>query len=423
MTAYLPRVVDGELDALLPHLAALAIDGARGVGKTTTARQRARTELRLDESAVAATVAAEPGRITSSPRPTLVDEWQQVPETWDVVRRAVDDGAEPWSFILTGSATPAIGATVHSGAGRIVSVQMRPLSLAEREGATPTVSLAELLAGGTPAVGGESALDLARYVDHVTDSGFPAIRRLPARARRAQLDAYLAERLTRDLPEVGAVVRRPATLRAWLQAYAAATSTTASYREIDRAASPGDGDPPARSTSIRYRDWLTSLWLLDPVPAWTGLGRPLAALARAPKHHLVDPALAARLLNVSAGSLLDGEGRTLARSGPLVGALFESLATLHVRVLAQAAEARTSHLRTQRGEREVDLVVERHDGRVLAIEVKLSATVRDEDVRHLLWLRDKLGTRLSDAVVVTTGPTAYRRRDGVAVVPLGLLGP
>ncbi len=116
-------------------------------------------------------------------------------------------------------------------------------------------------------------------------------------------------------------------------------------------------------------------------------------------------------------------GSRLPRDGTLLGHLFESLVTSSVRVHAQAAEATVHHLRTRSGGREVDLVVQRRDGRVLAIEVKLTASVRDADVRHLLWLRDRLGADLVDAIVVTTGADAYRRRDGVAVVPAALLGP
>jgi hypothetical protein len=110
------------------------------------------------------------------------------------------------------------------------------------------------------------------------------------------------------------------------------------------------------------------------------------------------------------------------RDGPFLGALFESLVTQSVRVYAQAAEASVKHLRTHRGEHEVDLIVERADGRIVALEVKLSATVEDRDVRHLLWLRESLGDSLLDAAVITTGRHAFRRADGIAVVPAALLG-
>jgi predicted AAA+ superfamily ATPase len=143
-----------------------------------------------------------------------------------------------------------------------------------------------------------------------------------------------------------------------------------------------------------------------------------------PKHHLLDPALAARLLEVDAEALLTGRDVDdwVPRDGVLLGHLFESLVVLCVRVFAQASEASVMHMKDQKGKHEVDLIVRGRARRVLAIEVKLG-TVDDRDVRHLRWLADQLGDDLLDVVVVTTGPYAYRRRDGIAVVPLALLGP
>ena len=150
----------------------------------------------------------------------------------------------------------------------------------------------------------------------------------------------------------------------------------------------------------------------------------MRGLTKGPKHHLADPALAARLMGVGASALLDGKGRVLPGGlATALGALYEGLATLTVRACAQAAEATTSHLRTSGGDREVDLIVERHDGRAVGLEVKLAPTVSDRAVRHLHWLKDQHGDRISDLAVLTTGPHAYRRPDGIAVVPLGLLGP
>lgn len=166
---------------------------------------------------------------------------------------------------------------------------------------------------------------------------------------------------------------------------------------------------------------LERLWIVDPVPAWLPRRTRIARLAAPPKHQLADPALAAELLGVDVDALLQGKliGDRVPRDGLLLGGLFESLVPLDVRVYAQAAEARVAHLRTWRGEREVDLIVERRDGRVLAIEVKLARVPRDEDVRHLRWLGDEL----LDAIVITSGPTAYRRKDGIGVIPAALLGP
>jgi predicted AAA+ superfamily ATPase len=422
---YHRRVVDTELDELLADLAAISLEGAKAVGKTATATQRAASIYELDRADVRELVSADPDRVLSSPPPVLLDEWQRLPAVWDAVRRAVDEDPSSGRFLLTGSASPASPQT-HSGAGRIVRMRMRPLSLVERDVATPTVSLALLLAGGRPVVDGSSGVRLERYVEEIVASGFPGIRPLGERARRAQLDGYLARIVDRDFTDMGRSVRNPIVLRRWMAAYAAATATVASYDSIRGAATGGEGDKPAKTTTQPYRDILERLWVVDPVPAWTATRNYLHGLGSAPKHHLADPALAARILGLDASALLEGRAvePTFPRDGSFLGALFESLVTLDVRVYAQAAEARVGHLRTHRGAHEVDLIVARADQSVVAIEVKLASAVNDHDVRHLRWLQEEIGDRLLDAVVITTGDYAYRRPDdGIAVIPAALLGP
>ncbi len=421
---YIPRLVDGELRELLHELPAVVIEGPKGVGKTATARRLARTEYALDRPQTLEVVRAEPSRALAGRTPILIDEWQRYPPIWDLCRRAIDEAPTPGRFLLVGSASPA-GTGTHSGAGRIVTVRMRPLSLAERRIAPPTVSLHALLGGTRPAIGGDTDVGLDAYVHEILAGGFPAIRRTGGRARRALLDGYLDRIIDREIPELGRQVRRPATLRRWMAAYAAATGTTASYETIRDAATPGEATKPAKTTTIPYRDMLERLWILDPIPAWHPSRSHLRRLGAKPRHHLVDPALAARLLGVDRDALLHGEQGSVPfpRDGTLLGSLFESLVALSVRVYAQAAEAQVRHLRTTRGDHEVDLVAVRDDQRVLAIEVKLSATVTDHDVRHLRWLQRQLGDDLLDAVVVTTGKVAYRRPDGIVVAPAVLLGP
>ncbi len=410
---YQRRIVDDELDQLLPGVAALVIEGAKAVGKTATAMQRAATVRALDDPAQRAVAVADPARLLEGEAPVLIDEWQHVPDTWDLVRRAVDAGAPPGRFLLTGSALPA-GLETHSGAGRIVSVRLRPLAIAERDPSAGGVSLGTLLEGDRPKLTGTCEWRLERYVDEILASGFPGLRGVTGRALRAQLDGYLARIVDRDFPELGHDVRNPAALRRWMNAYAAASSSTASFESIRDAATGGQGDKPAKTTTIPYRDVLERLWILEPVPAWLPSRNRMARLASSPKHQLVDPALATRLLGVDMEALL--------RDGVMLGALFESLVTLSVRVYAQAAEATVRHLRMAGGEHEVDLIVERADGRVVAFEVKLRRDVGDADVRHLKWLSDRIGDELLDAVVLTTGAEAYRRADGIAVVPAALLG-
>ncbi|NJC21455.1 hypothetical protein BJ994_000531 [Arthrobacter pigmenti] len=419
MASYVERVVDKELDELFPTLSAIALDGPKGVGKTATAARRAASTFFLDSPAERELLRADPRAILRAHPPVLVDEWQFEPPLWDVVRRAVDDGAAPASFLLTGSATPRPGTDTHSGAGRIVSLRMRPLAFSERRLAEPTVSLAAMF-NKDSAISGRSTLELPDYVREILASGFPGIRTLPPRARRLQLAGYVDRIVDRDVPEQGYALRRPQSLRLWLTAYSAATSTTASYSRILDAATTGDSDKPSKVTTATYRDLLTRLWILDPLPAWVPSPNPFTRLAVMPKHQLADPALAATLTGTTEQSI--GSTRGFAGGGWL-GQLFESLATLSVRVLAQAAEASVGHFRTRNGDREVDLVLERYDGKLVALEIKLAATVSDRDVNHLHWLRSVLGDRLADAAVLTTGPAAYRRADGIAVIPLSLLGP
>lgn len=427
LMTYLERTIDAELDELLPHLVAVALDGPKGVGKTETAGRRVSHTFSLDNPDQREIVAANFDLNALPEGGVLFDEWQHLPQVWDSVRRKVDAGAPPGRFLLTGSATPVDAAGTHSGAGRIVSLRMRPMGLHERGLLEPTVSFNELLygseggpdfgyAGAQAQIEGPSDFSIVEYAQAIASSGFPGIAPLPPRLQRVQLDSYLLRIIDRDLPDRDVEVRRPETLRRWLAAYAAASSTTATYSSILDATTGGDGYQPAKDTTLRYRDHLQQLWLLDPIPGWTSFRNPLKRVSQAPKHQLADPALALRLLDLSATDLLNGRG------AHMFGPLLESLAALGVRILAQAAQARVFHLRTHGGDHEVDLVVEGQGGALLGIEVKLAAGIDDRDVRHLHWFKDQMHGDVSDLVILTTGSQAYRRTDGVAVVPLALLG-
>jgi predicted AAA+ superfamily ATPase len=293
---------------------------------------------------------ADPSRLLDGERPILIDEWQRLPAIWDLVRRADDDGAPPGSFLLTGSAAPDPPPT-HSGAGRIVSLRMRPMSFSERVPGH-TVSLAELLTGSRPSISGTSTITLAEYTEEILASGLPGIRRLTGRARRLQLDGYLLRIVDREIPdEAGVAIRSPATLRRWLAAYAAATATTTSFEKIRDAASPGQDHKPAKDTVQSYREALSRLWLLDEIDAWVPANNPLNELGLAPKHQLADSALATRLLGVDAPTL--SSGGQLGPAGTLLGALFESLVALSVKAYAALSDAVVGHMRTARGRQEI----------------------------------------------------------------------
>jgi len=424
MAEYLRRIVDDDLDQLFAALPAIALEGPKGVGKTATAERRAATTFRLDNPAQRAVAIADPHVVVSATPPVLIDEWQHVPPVWDAVRRDVDRDMSPGRYLLAGSATTRTPPT-HSGAGRIVSIRLRPLALSERGLCSPSVSLGVLLTGARPLVSGATSVGLSDYAREIVASGSPGMRHLAGRALRTQLDSYITRIVDRDFDEQGHSVRKPDALRRWMAAYAAATATTTSMAKIRKAASGNDEDVPTKVTLSAYRDVLSRIWIIDPVPGWLPTRNHLARLNQAPKHHLADPGLAARLLGVDEGALLTGAtaGHVGPRHGTLLGQLFESLVALSVRAYAQAAEARVRHLRTKEGRQEVDLIVERPDQRIVAVETKLNSAITDDDVRHLLWLRETLGDDVLDLVVVNTGPFAYRRPDGVAVVPAALLGP
>jgi predicted AAA+ superfamily ATPase len=209
---YSPRTLDQRLDVLLRGLPALVIDGPKAVGKTATASRRATTVLNLDDLVERTLVQADRDRILRLPGPVLIDEWQLDPPVWDRVRRAVDAGAAPGSFLLTGSAAPT-SAPMHTGAGRIVRVRMRPMSVAERGLVAPTVSLAGLLAGDLPTVEGVSPVTLSDYADEIVTGGLPGLRLLDPEVRPVALRGYVDAIVEREFPEVGHVVRRPSALR------------------------------------------------------------------------------------------------------------------------------------------------------------------------------------------------------------------
>ena len=420
---YHARTVDGQLVDLMAGLPAVSIEGAKGVGKTATARRLVTDWVALDRDRTRQVVAADPEIVLARPTPLLIDEWQLVPSVWDVVRRAVDEDRTAGRFLLTGSALPPAQARIHSGAGRIVRLMMRPMTLPERHVCTPTVSLDQLLSGSRGPIAGRCQLRLADYTEEIIASGFPGIRQDPPSYRKDTLASYLDEAVERDIPELGEAIRRPHALKAWLTAYAAASATTTAYTQILDSATAGEPNKPARNTVAGYRELLKRMWILDPLEAWTPVLNPLKRLAQAPKHHLVDPALAASLVGATTDSLLRADGPHDTRpEGTLLAALFESLAVMTVRVLAQSADARVFHLRTQGGEHEVDIIVERPDHKVLAIEVKLSAAPGPSASKHLSWLEHLIGADLLDKAIITTGEFAFRQKDGTAIIPLGLLG-
>ena len=420
---HIPRCAEIWLGEMLPYLPAIMIDGAKGVGKTQTAEQFANTVFELDQTAVREVLSADYDRLREDNPPILLDEWQWLPEVWDRVRRMVDRNAPAGSIILTGS-VQSKNPNLHSGAGRIVRMRMRPLSLAERIRPKEMVALSDCLNDSVPArLRIKSPLKFSDYMYEIIRSGFPSIYSAPEQIRKSLIDSYLDNIVEREFLAQGLRVHQPQALRRWLTSYAAATGTTTSYTKILDAASAGEDNKPAKPTTTAYREALHRLWLIDDLAIW-GEGEDFfGRLKKTPKHFLADPALEARLLGLNAHDLINGTARNQydPEYGSIAGRLFESLCAMSLRTYAINCGASVSHLRNARGSREVDFIIQR-DQDIVAIEAKMSASVTDEDVENLNWFAEEVGTRVKEKIVLTTGEWAYRRIDGVLVIPAALFG-
>ena len=406
---YLRRHIDERLARLLAAHPACLVEGVRGAGKTSTASRLAGATLRLDHPPTAQRVASDPeAACLGLPSPVLIDEWQRVPTVWDAVRRMVDDDRSPGRFILSGSARSAVDADVHTGAGRIFPLRLRPMTLSERRGEVPAVALADLAEHGIDAVrGARSAFEVVEQVATTVDSGLPGYLGMDSADHQEALRAYLDLAVSRDLAEIASAMRNTSKLRRYLRAYGASVGTIAEHALIHHAAGV------AKATGETYHDLLTRLGLIEELPGWSN--NRLRRLTKRPKRHLVDPAFAAADHHDTLSVLQRRRSR--------LGELFEGAAVCQIRATAEAMGLgwHFGHLRTSGGEDEIDLVADLPDGGVLAFEVKLSETVTAADARHLRTLRDRLGDTFRAGLVVHPGTNAYRLDDRIAAAPLGIL--
>jgi predicted AAA+ superfamily ATPase len=418
------RLAQSYLKELLKVFPAVSVEGLKGVGKTFTSSDVAHTVFKLDQDADLAAISNDFMLLADSEKPVLVDEWMKFPPVWDYVRRSVDDGALPGSFIVADSSIDRT-LKVHSGAGRIVRLQMFPLSLEEREMDKPTVRVSSLLRqkrGFSLKISGKTDLEIKDYLHEIMVSGLPGIRGYDGKRIKVALRSYLDYLLEHDFASTGIKIKQPTALRRWLTGYAAAVGTDASYTEIGDAATAGISDKPAAKTTLSYREALHNLWLIDELEPWSYGENYFSRLKQTPKRYLADPAFAALLLQLDEGMLVDRRvSRLDAKYGNITGRLFESLVFQSLRSYSLVNEAPMSYLRLRNGDREVDFILQNGQS-IVAIEAKMTAIVSDEAVSNLVWLKNRMGNDLLDALVVYTGSVAYRRPDGIAVVPAALLG-
>ena len=417
MARYRPRIVDSELEVLLGALGAVVLEGPKGCGKTETARRVAASEVRLDVDANARQAAeADPSLLLGGAVPRLIDEWQVVPDVWNHVRRAVDDRGSPGQFLLTGSAVPRDDATRHTGAGRFARLRMRPMSLFESGHSTGEVSLAALLRGEAPRAP-DPGLTVVDIVERIAVGGWPAIQSLPVEAALRAMRAYVGEVARTDIRRVDGVAHNPERVEHLLGAVARNVSTDASMTTM--ASDVGtDAEELSRTSAHDYHDALTRLMVIEDQPAWGPHLRSRSRVRTGPTRHIVDPAVALAAMRAAPDRLLgDIE---------YCGFLFQSLVVRDLRVYGQPLEAQVYHYRDNT-DLEVDAIVETADGMWGAFEVKLGGGAVDAAARSLTRFADRVDTRRSGspgvlAVVTGTG-YAYRRDDGIAVVPIGVLGP
>lgn len=416
---YWDRITDGELERRLAAMGAVVVKGPKACGKTATARQHSASEVLLDvDEAARGAIGFDPGLVLAGPTPRLIDEWQMAPEIWNHVRRAIDDRQEPGQFILTGSAVPADDAVRHTGAGRLTRFRMRPMSLFESGASTGAVSLRTVLAGDLEQ-GARSELETDALFELVSVGGWPGhLRRTRSAALQANRD-YLEEVRRVDISRVGGVSRDPERVGRFLRSYARNVATHASMATIAADTAGAEG-PLKDHTALEYASALTRLMIVEDQPAWAPHLRSKSILRNAPKRHLVDPSLAVAALRAGPDQLR--------HDLELFGLLFESLVVRDLRVYAQAADADVYHYRDNTG-LEIDAVVSSHAGPWAAFEVKLGGKAWIEEAAgNLLKFRERVDTSRSGhpaalGVIVGSGPYAYRREDGVWVLPVGVWGP
>ena len=396
---------------------AVVIEGPRACGKTATARQIAASEVLLDvDSNARAAIEVDPALVLDGPTPRLLDEWQIEPAIWNHVRRAIDDRSGPGQFILTGSAVPPDDITRHTGAGRISRLRMRPMSLFETGRSSGGISLSELLEGSVSPVA-DPGLSVAGLAKEIALGGWPGLRGRSVEDALLAVRDYLEEIARVDVGRVDGTQRDPSRVTRLLASLARNVATHAAATTL--AEDTGGADGPLKDDTVReYLAALERLMVVEDQPAWAPHLRSKHRLRTASKRHFVDPSLAVAALGATPDRLLGDLN--------LLGFLFESLVVRDLRVYAQATGARVSQYRDSGG-LEVDAIVEAGDGRWMAFEVKLGQGQIDAAAASLERFAARIDTTKCGSpallgVIVATG-YGYRRKDGVAVIPIGALGP
>ena len=415
--SYIARVVDLEMTERLKTAGLVVVEGPRAVGKTETAKLFAKSKVHLDtDKSAKALVAMGSNLVLEGETPRLIDEWQSESGVWELVKQEVDDRKLKGQFILTGSAMPSDAVTRTTVAGRIARIKMRPLSLFESGNSTGEVSIAELFEGSEPRAA-DAGMTVSKVVDLICTGGWPTYFNEPVDTARQGMQDYLDEISRMDVQQVSGVDHDPIRVKAVLQSLARNVGTKTSVTTItaDAAGSSGNLDWEVVDKHLLA---LSRLVITEDLPSWAPHIRSKARLRNSATRFFVDPVLAVAALQSSPTTLLNDL--------EALGLLFENLVVRDLRIYSQRASARLSQYRDSNN-LEADVIIESFGGKWAAIEVKLGVNQVDDGAATLLRLArevdtSKMGKPTFLAVITSTG-YAYKRPDGVFVVPIGNLRP
>ncbi len=420
---YKPRVIDEKLKEYLSVFGAVCIEGPKWCGKSWTAAFHSQSAVYLANSdqAFSNRFLAEnsPSLILEGEEPRLIDEWQEVPSLWDAVRCKVDESRRKGRFILTGSATPNHNGILHSGAGRIARLRMRPMSLFESGDSEGLVSLSGLCRGEwKDALCKEVSLD--RLIELTVRGGWPGVQGMPWKDASLVASQYLNAILEDDLFRVDEVKRSVTKMRLLIQSLARNESTTATNQSIMRDIQGRDNTSFDARTTAEYLDILRRLFVMDDIPPFASNLRSSVRIKQSAKRHYVDPSLACAVLKATPERLM--------KDLHTFGFLFESLCERDLLIYADAMGATLYHYQDYKN-REIDAVIELDDGDWCAFEIKLGANQIDAAAKNLLKIKRQLEEEGASStprilgVICGLSPAAYRRPDGVYVLPLNALRP
>jgi len=416
---YIPRLLEATIEEKLDAKGCIVIEGPKWSGKSTTAKRFAKTVVELQKKKVLKDyqmfVDMDDENLFAGERPIMFDEWQKIPELWDYIRAEVDDTGARGQFILTGSAKPIEDKERHSGVGRIAKIKMRTMSLWESRDSTGSVSLAELFEGVNK-ISGRNEHTLNRLAFLVCRGGWPDIMYDKEKAALQASFDYLDVLLNEDITKVDNIVRDPKRAKTILKAYARNISTPARMTTIHGDVEPNDAvlDP---KTLDSYITAFEKLFVIDEIEAWSPSLRSRTVIRTTNIRQLADPSIVTAVLEISPSDLIS-DIRTF-------GLIFETMAIRDLRTYAECLGGKVYQYHDANG-LEADAIIHLNNGKWGAAEIKLGGDDNiEEAAKNLLKLKEKVNTdKMKEPaflMIVTGTQNAYKRPDGVFVVPIGCL--